>query len=55
MSLFTKIRQRLCRHEWRVSRFQALVPGTSCECVKCGTVEQRYSGGAITAKAEGRS
>lgn len=31
-----KIRQMLCRHEWRMSRFQALVPGIDWECPKCG-------------------
>ncbi len=40
--LFVRIRQRLCRHEWRVTRFQALVPGTSYECTKCGKQERFY-------------
>ena len=39
---FLKLRQRLCRHQWRVSRFQPLIPGTSYTCVKCGMHEQFY-------------
>jgi hypothetical protein len=40
MNLLIKIRQRLCRHQWKLSRFQALVPGRSVTCVKCGKHEQ---------------
>jgi len=35
------IRQALCKHTWRPTLFQALVPGTSYECTKCGKMEQR--------------
>lgn len=40
--MLRKLHQLLCRHKWRVTRFQALVPGVSCECIKCGKIEQRY-------------
>lgn len=40
MSLLIAIRQSLCRHQWKLSRFQALVPGRSVQCVKCGKHEQ---------------
>lgn len=36
MRLLTAIRQWFCRHEYRPTKFQALVPGTSYECTKCG-------------------
>jgi hypothetical protein len=36
------LRQRLCTHKWRVSKFQPLIPGTSYTCVKCGLHEQFY-------------
>lgn len=41
--IVTTIRQWLCRREWRVTRFQALVPGTSYRCAKCGKQERFYS------------
>lgn len=32
-----KLRSLFCRHEWKVSKFQALVLGTtSYRCAKCG-------------------
>lgn len=36
VNFISKIRQFFCRHEWRPTKFQALVPVTSYECVKCG-------------------
>lgn len=41
MRIFTAIRQWLCRHEYRPTKFQALVPVTSYECTKCGRVAYR--------------
>lgn len=35
IGIVDKIRQLLCRHEYRPTKYQALVPGTSYECVKC--------------------
>ena len=32
------IRNWLCRHNYRPSKFQPLVPGTSYECSKCGKI-----------------
>ena len=35
--MWHKLKQLLCRHEWRVSMFQALSRGsTSYRCIKCG-------------------
>ncbi len=34
--MLTKLRQMICRHEWRMSKFQALVPGIDQICTKCG-------------------
>jgi hypothetical protein len=42
MNIFARIRHWLCDHEWRPTRFQALVPGASYECVKCGKIERFY-------------
>lgn len=33
------IRQLLCRHQWRATKFQALGGPTSHECVKCGKMD----------------
>lgn len=41
MNIVTKIRRFFCHHEWRPTKFQALVPSTSFECVKCGKLEYR--------------
>jgi hypothetical protein len=40
--LFTKIRQWFCRHDWKMTRFQALIPGNGYRCTKCGKQEQFY-------------
>lgn len=40
--MFKKIRRRLCRHDWKTTRFQALVPGTGQECTKCGAHRRIY-------------
>ncbi len=44
MRLISAIRRWLCRHDYRLSRFQALGAGTehgySYECTKCG--KMRY-------------
>ena len=37
------IHQWFCRHDWKATRFQALVPGTSYCCTKCGKRERFYS------------
>jgi hypothetical protein len=53
---FLKLKQRLCCHRWRVSRFQPLIPGTSYTCVKCGMHEQFYHrppAGKIATATEG--
>jgi len=36
------LREWLCRHDWKVSRFQALssTPGMDCVCKKCGKIER---------------
>lgn len=36
MRFVTAIRQWFCRHEYRLTKFQALVPGASYQCTKCG-------------------
>ena len=36
MRLLIAIRQWFCRHEYRPTKFQALVPGTRYKCTKCG-------------------
>lgn len=36
MKIWTAIRQLFCRHNYRPTRLQALVPGTSYQCTKCG-------------------
>lgn len=40
--MFRKLRQFFCRHHWRPTKFQALVPGTSYECTKCGKKHCAY-------------
>ncbi len=42
--MISRIRQWLCRHQWRVCRFQSLTPGTDIECTKCGKQEKHYHG-----------
>ena len=37
-AMFRAIRQLLCRHEWRLTRSQALVGPPSYECTKCGKI-----------------
>lgn len=42
MKLYPLIIQALlCRHEWKPTKFQALVPGTTVRCTKCGKQEHR--------------
>jgi|LULO01.1.fsa_nt_gb hypothetical protein len=36
MRVIKHIRKLLCQHSWRISRFQALIGGTSYQCTKCG-------------------
>lgn len=49
MKIITAIKQKLCRHTWQATRFQALVHGTSYECTKCGKRERFYC--SITSEA----
>lgn len=37
-----KLRQMLCRHDWKTTKFQALVPGVGQQCTKCGAQRQIY-------------
>lgn len=37
MKFLSLIRQWFCHHEYRLTKFQALVPGHSYECTKCGS------------------
>lgn len=40
--MLRKLRQMICRHDWQVTKFQALVPGTGRECKKCGKQTRTY-------------
>ncbi|MFV1535247.1 hypothetical protein VWX96_17060 [Phaeobacter sp. A90a-4f] len=37
-----KIKPMICSHDWRATKFQALVPGIGQECTKCGKQRQVY-------------
>lgn len=45
MKAMTTLRRFFCRHQWRVTRFQALVSGVSYECTKCGKMVQATPAG----------
>lgn len=36
LDAFIVVKQYLCRHDWRPTKFQALVGGRSYRCSKCG-------------------
>lgn len=40
--MLARIREFFCRHQWKATRFQALVPGRSEACTKCGKQRQVY-------------
>ena len=40
--LIQRIRQKMCRHEWQPSKYQALIPGADYFCTKCGKYQTRY-------------
>jgi hypothetical protein len=50
MSLLTKLRQAFCRHEWRLTIFQALVGDSTVQCVKCGRMEKRRALDALSSR-----
>lgn len=52
MAFLLMIRQAICRHEWGVTKFQALVPGTSYRCGKCSKIEQRLARSKPTKEGE---
>ncbi len=43
-ALLLRLRQLFCRHSWRVTLFQALTPGTSFRCERCGLMHTTYDG-----------
>lgn len=46
--LLTRLRRLFCRHDWRLTRFQAFVPGWSVECRKCGRTGRKHHDGSVT-------
>jgi hypothetical protein len=46
--MFKRLRQFLCSHEWKATRFQALVPGLGQQCTKCGKQRQVYYVGGVS-------
>lgn len=42
LSIFRKLWQMLCSHDWQATKFQALVPGIGQECTKCGKQRRVY-------------
>ncbi|KII16298.1 hypothetical protein [Phaeobacter sp. S60] len=37
-----KLKPMICSHDWRATKFQALVPGIGQECTKCGKQRRVY-------------
>lgn len=42
IGMFHRVRQWFCRHDFKVTKYQALVPGIGWECTKCGKQHRSY-------------